>query len=221
MLKFDNVYFIIPARKGSKGLPFKNRKLFSKTADVIPPDLRSNVIVSTDDDEIKEKSQKYGFQIHNRDSISSNDYASIHDVVKKVINDFKLEDKIIVLLYLTYPERSFEDIKLALEFLNTQSAYSLLCKKKVLTHPYLCFLEQDDNKGKLLIKHPFYRRQDYPKCFEVSHFISIFLSNEVDKLCSQLYNDDTVFFQIEDVIDIDEQKDLRNYENKNHSRNWN
>ena len=102
MLKFDNVYFIIPARKGSKGLPFKNRKLFSKTADVIPPDLRSNVIVSTDDDEIKEKSQKYGFQIHNRDSISSNDYASIHDVVKKVINDFKLEDKIIVLLYLNH-----------------------------------------------------------------------------------------------------------------------
>ena len=125
------------------------------------------------------------------------------------------------MLYLTYPERTFKDIKAALEFLNTQSAYSLLCKKKVLTHPYLCFLEKDDNKGTLLIKHPFYRRQDYPKCFEVSHFIIIFYSNNVDKLCYQLYKDNNVFFQIEDVFDIDEQEELKNYENKNYRRKWN
>lgn len=220
MSTFDNVRFLIPARKGSKGLPFKNRKLFSITSDVIPNYLQNNVIISTDDNDIKNSAKNYGFQVHHRDEISSNDYASMHDVVKKVINDLALNNVVIIVLYLTYPERTFEDIENALEFFNKNFAKSLLCKKQVETHPYLCFLEKNEHHGELLIKHEFYRRQDYPKCFEVSHFISIFHSSEIDKLCNQLYNKDTIFFRIGNVIDVDEQGDLNKYENKDCSRNW-
>ena len=48
------IYYVIPARKGSKGLPFKNRKLFDITAKTIPDDAKPHTIVSTDDEHISE-----------------------------------------------------------------------------------------------------------------------------------------------------------------------
>ena len=44
------IHYIIPARKGSKGLPFKNRKLLHHTLNTLPSDVLSQVIVSTDDE---------------------------------------------------------------------------------------------------------------------------------------------------------------------------
>ena len=49
---FKNAWFVIPARKGSKGLPGKNRILLKYTIDTIPKDYHKKVIVSTDDIEI-------------------------------------------------------------------------------------------------------------------------------------------------------------------------
>ena len=51
--KINDCYFFIPARKGSKGLKLKNRKLLHYTIDTIPKEYRHLVYISTDDDEIK------------------------------------------------------------------------------------------------------------------------------------------------------------------------
>ncbi len=47
-----NTWFFIPARKNSKGIKNKNRKLLDFTIRQIPSHLHASTIVSTDDEEI-------------------------------------------------------------------------------------------------------------------------------------------------------------------------
>ena len=86
-----------------------------------------------------------------------------------------------------------------------------LCRKKTNSHPYLCFESLPKHKAKPVIEHTLYRRQDYPECFEVSHFISIFRTEELNKLSDQLYNENTIFYSIEDKIDVDHEEDFLKY----------
>ena len=44
---------VIPARRNSKGLPFKNRQLFRHTVDKIPNKFLKDIIVTTDDEVIR------------------------------------------------------------------------------------------------------------------------------------------------------------------------
>jgi CMP-N-acetylneuraminic acid synthetase len=74
---------------------------------------------------------------------------------------------------------------------------------------------KDGIGGKQVIKHNLYRRQDYPECFEISHYISIFNKNIIHNLNNNLYNKDTVYFSIDETIDVDTEKDLKNYNEKN------
>ena len=78
---------------------------------------------------------------------------------------------IIVMLYLTYPERKFSDINKILNIYKEKKINSLLCCVEPKSHPYLCLFKQDNNHGKQVIEHDMYRRQDYPECFEISHFM--------------------------------------------------
>lgn len=206
----DHLY-IIPARKGSKGFPLKNRKLFDFTAITLAGLEPRSVIVSTDDDEIITKAEEFGFQIHKRSPKNSDDYASLKDVVSEVILDFNIEDKLIHVLYLTYPERKFEDIENARRFFLEKNADSLLCRKLPKSHPYLCFESLPGDRAKPVVSHNLYRRQDYPECFEVSHFISMFKSQKLNQLKDQLYNQNTIFYNIEDKIDVDHEEDFLKY----------
>ena len=59
-----------------------------------------------------------------------------------------------------------------------------------------------------------YRRQDYPNCFEISHYVCIFKIFEIKLLNKNMYNDFTVFFPIEERLDVDTMKDLENFYDK-------
>ena len=69
-------------------------------------------------------------------------------------------------------------------------------------------------KGEQLIKHDLYRRQDYPNCFEISHFICIFEVSELNNLNKNMYNHDTVFYKIGEVVDVDELTDIEKFYDK-------
>ena len=86
-------------------------------------------------------------------------------------------------------------------------AKSLLCKEEIKDHPCLSMYELEENKGKQIISHDLYRRQDYPKCFRLSHFISIFDSREFSKLNNNLYNEGTLFFPVDLSLDVDTEND--------------
>jgi len=53
------MHYIIPARKDSKGIPFKNRKLFDYTAKTIPKSECKNTIVSSNDSQIISLAKEY------------------------------------------------------------------------------------------------------------------------------------------------------------------
>jgi CMP-N-acetylneuraminic acid synthetase len=204
------IKYIIPARRNSKGLPFKNRKLITYTLDNLPKHILADTILTTDDEKLLEIGLDYGVKCLNRNPTLALDKTS----TKEVILDLKYQgvitdEDIVVMLYLTYPQRNWLDITKALQFFNEEGAKSLLCRKELNgTHPYLYLLEVNDFMGRQLVPHNLYRRQDYPKVFEISHFISIFKVFELVNLNNNLYNNETVFYPIDDIIDVDTQKDL-------------
>ena len=206
---------IIPARLGSKGLPFKNRILFEKTASIIPQAKAQEVWVTTDDPEIEFQAKARGFNVINRPVELAQDESSVREVMLHAIRTIGLANRdLVLMLYLTYPERTWADVETATNFFLQYYQYgatdSLLCKKEAKSHPYLCLEETgiDSAFGKQITPHDLYRRQDYPTCFELSHYISIFEAGSIYKLNSNLYSNNTVFFKIGDAVDIDEQKDL-------------
>ena len=208
---------IIPARLGSKGLPFKNRKLFDFTAGIIPIDKQIDTWVTTNDDEIISKSANYNFNIIKRPAKLSSDTTSLHSVISHALSEMEAKtDELILVLYLTYPERTWKDVLGALDFFfeyyGKNISTSMLCRKETKTHPYLCLTEYGEEVfGRQFIQHDLYRRQDYPKCFELSHYICLFRADTLFKLNNNLYNNDTIFHKINDVIDIDTKDDLIKY----------
>ena len=205
---------IIPARKGSKGLPGKNAILIIHTLSTIPNYVKDNVIITTNDGKVI--NQSVGYKILLRNDKLSGDAISTKDVLLDVIQKYNIADEeIIMMLNLTYPERTWTDIESALNFFVDNNAKSLLCRVEPKSHPYLCMFSEDDNKGKQIVEHNLYRRQDYPECFELSHFICIFRANELEKLNKNLYNKDTIFYKIKRPVDVDTKEDLKKYYDKN------
>jgi len=213
------VKIVIPARRGSKGVPFKNRILLEHTLNIIPDSLKSDVIISTDDDFIIEKAKEYKVKAVRRSDKLSSDEASVKDVLINLIKNENIGcQQTIIMLYLTYPERTWEEVESILSFFNDNDAKSVLCKKEVKTHPHMCMFEAADGlRGEQVVRHNLYRRQDYPRCFEISHYMCAIKASEVNNLNKNLYNEDTFFYQIEDKIDIDYKKDLEAYNDKNNS----
>ena len=205
-----NFTILIPARGGSKGLPKKNQLLLEYTLDEIPPQYHKNVIVSTDDEQIIEKvSKKYNAcQIHLRSEKSARDTASIKECIQEVIGEFSIDGEV-VMLYLTYPNRKWSQVIDAMKWFRDQRALSLLCREEIDIHPYLCLYEKEHNKGKQVVSHDLYRRQDYPPCFKMCHMISIFTTKEFKKLNKNLYNKSTVYYKIDHALDVDTEADFK------------
>lgn len=205
---------IIPARLGSKGLPFKNRKLFKSTADTIPYSKKDSVWVTTDDPEIAKLSADWGFRLIRRPPELSSDEANIREVMQHAVEWIGSPTSDFLMLYLTYPQRTWAEIEAAFQYFKSfedqGKADSLLCRKEIKTSPYLMLEETDSTGtfGKQLVSHDLYRRQDYPKCFEISHYISIFRGPALVSLNKNMYGPKTVFWPIGDPVDVDTQKDL-------------
>ena len=198
----NNFKILIPARRNSKGLPFKNRKLFSSTADIVPDEYKNITYVFTDDEIIQGFGREYGFQVLDRNPESALDESTTKELMEDFCRNFS-ENQTIIMLYLTYPERTWDDVEKAIEAFSKTKAKSLLCKKQVKQTPYLMMYELENGRGKQVIQHNLSRRQDYRQCFEISHFISIIDSNELPNLNNNLYNEDTYFLPVRDVKDID------------------
>lgn len=213
----DNVSsIIIPAREGSKGVKHKNRFLLNFTLDELPKDILSKVIVSTDDNDIKDKVRRHSekIRIHDRSYESSTDGAPVSHCVEEALMYYEPNpESDVIVLYLTYPERTYSDIVQIYEWYIKNNFKSLLCRGDIdpHAHPYLCFIDNEDGTGVPLINHNLYRRQEYPKCFHVSHFISMFRVSEFDSLNHQLYNTETGFYTLDKKSDIDTHDDLRQF----------
>ena len=205
-------FFIIPARRDSKGLPFKNRKLLDYTINNIPIELHEKTIVTTNDEKIIEKLSATNINVLRRDEQLCLDDISIKDVMLDVVKKFQMKSNdTIVMLYLTSPDRKFSDIKKILGYYYERKIKTLTCCVEPKTHPYLVLFKKENQKGEQVVKHDLYRRQDYPECFEIRHFVCIFQVDEIQKLNSNMYNESTIFYKIDSNIDVDHENDLKEF----------
>ena len=204
-MSLQNCYLLIPARMGSKGFPLKNRELLKYTLDIIPEDMKSRAFVSTDDPQIKNMAFNSGVGVIDRPESLAQDETSMKDVLKHFIDIQKITCKEdVILLYLTYPERKWEDVEKIYGVFNKADEKSLVCCEQVEEHPYLCFHEKDNNKAELLVDHKFYRRQDYPSCVRLSMFVSCYNTEIVDNLHDLMFEEQTYFYKLENhKIDVD------------------
>lgn len=97
----QNNLCVIPARGGSKRIPRKNIKDFLGKPIIaysieaaIASGLFSEVMVSTDDEEIAEEAKKYGASVpFFRSQSNANDFATTYDVIEEVLLHYKEQNK--------------------------------------------------------------------------------------------------------------------------------
>lgn len=220
-MSFSNI--IIPARAGSKGWPGKNIRLFDHTASIIPPEYRSSVIVSTDDPTITGLAESYNFEVRDRPENLASDRSDTKSVVRDLVKEYKIKpSSTVIMLYLTYPNRTWDDVTGMYNTFTSSQARSMLCQQPVKTHPCLMMFPGPNSTGIQVVKHDLYQRQQYPECFELSHYICMFKPNELKKLNKNMYNEDTQYYSIERTIDVDCESDYNMYiESKNDSTDTN
>lgn len=169
---------VIPARGGSKGLPGKNIKMLAGKpliAYTIEAALKSglftNVVVSTDDEDIKEIALTYGAEVPflrpphlaQDDSMAVDAYLFTIDEMEKIVN--RSIDEIAVLLP-TSPLRTEEDIINAYELFKVKNADSVISYTQ--EHHPISWHRYMDEDGKLtpIFADTLGNRQD----FKISYF---------------------------------------------------
>jgi len=221
----NNIVGIIPARGGSKGIPRKNiRKLAGKplltyTAEAaFGSKLLNRIILSTEDEEIKQLGLKLGLDVpFIRPAKLAEDNTPSLPVIQHAVRTLEVDENyrsyVIVVLQPTSPLRTSEHIDEALEIFLSENADSLVSVTEV-THnmnPYSVmrlkkdgtiepFLKYDENKNLRQVKPVFYARNG----------AAIYICSYeclIDK--NSLFGDSTLpyFMKKEDSFDLDDEVD--------------
>ena len=210
------IFAVIPARKSSKRIKNKNKKLFagkhlvewsmiaSKKSKLI-----NDVVVSTDDKAIKEISKKYKINVPKlRPKILSNDKASMLSVLKYIVREKKIkDDEIIVLLQPTSPLRDNIHIDEAIKKFFKLKAKSLVSvvETPIYFHPHKLL----NIKKNFLIPHS---SKESLSSFKLKNSKKIFTKNGPAILITygsnikknDLYKNPVAYYEMkpEDSIDI-------------------
>lgn len=175
---------VIPARGGSKGVPRKNIKelggkpliyyTIEAARDVFED---KHIIVSTDDEEIKEVVEKIGLKVpFLRPAELATDKAGTQDVLKHAIQHVKDSGYFpdtLILLQPTSPFRTAKHIKEALGLYH-KGLDMVVSVKETKSNPYyVLFEENEDGYLRKSKEGNFTRRQDVPKVWEYNGAIYI------------------------------------------------
>ena len=131
---------LIPARKNSKGLKYKNRLLFNNTANFVKKlKFIDKILVSSDDPQILKKALDFNFFIHKRKKKYAKDDTSIKKTIINICEElnFDLTDNI-WLFYLPIVKRSIKDFERAL-FYAQKRQFKSMCtfyESDYKYHPY-------------------------------------------------------------------------------------
>ncbi len=211
---------IIPARGGSKRLPRKNLlDLHGKPLIAWSIEAGLNcryidkVVVSSDDDEILEISQKFGADILKRPTELANDTAKSFDAIEHTIKSLKLYYDYIVLLQPTSPLRESKHIDESIELLEKKDADAVISVCEV-EHSPLWSNTLDDTlsmKGFLRDEVLHKRSQDIEKYYRINGAIYIC---KTEKLIEEksFFLKDNIFAYVmdrESSVDIDEEVDFK------------
>ena len=144
------IVVLIPARGGSKGIPYKNIKKFANLPLILhtinyakSSKYIDKIIVSTDDQKIKKIVKNENVTVLKRPSNLATDHSTTESVIKHFITVTDLKPDIIVLLQATSPYRPRNSLNIAIEKFISNDYDSLLsiCP----THHFFWKIENDKN----------------------------------------------------------------------------
>lgn len=210
---------IIPARGGSKRLPRKNvldlngKPLMAHTIEAgLKSKYIDKVIVSSDDEEILNISQKYGALTIKRPDRLASDTATTFDAIKHAIENTNEHDYI-VLLQPTSPLRDENHIDEAIELLEAKGADAVVSVCEMDHSPlWSNTLPEDANMSMFLRDEVLNKRsQDLEKYYRLNGAIYIC---KTEKLLEEesFFLKENIFSYVmdrESSVDIDEEIDFK------------
>lgn len=216
-------YFLIPARAGSKGIMDKNlvdlggHPLIQWTIDAALEAAKAydgaRVCVTSEDRKILDIAEACGAIPHQRPAHLADDQASMLGVVRDFFRRHEDAHEI-VLLFPTCPFRTASTIKNAVAAfesgpLNAEHD-SLMSVAAFNGRPYGGVMIVNGKLEYAESAEAFYRKQDTPKLYHANGAIFIMRRGIVDKLNTQLFNKDTVPYEMYGIenLDIDTPFDL-------------
>lgn len=186
--------YLIPARRGSKGIPHKNIKEFcGKPLITYAIDIAralttdENICVSTEDDEILAVVESYGLKVpFKRPDELATDFAGTYGVLLHALDYYHslgTHYDVLVLLQPTSPFRRVEDVKEALKIYEP-TLDMVVGVKETTANPYYNCFEEDENG---FLKHAkgkgeFARRQDAPQAWEYNGAVYVINVNSLKKM---------------------------------------
>ena len=213
---------VIPARSGSKGLKDKNIKelcglpLCAWTINAAKASgIFDEIHFSTDSRKYADIAGKYGASVpFLRDSELASDTASSWDVIKAVIAKYEMMKRnfdAVMLLQPTVPFRSAEDIRSALEMLESRNANAVVSVTEPDHSPLWCAPLPED--GNMYVFHERFRhltaRQKLEKHFSLNGAVYLVRIPYL-KSCGDVYEDRCYAYVMprERSFDIDDQLDF-------------
>lgn len=210
---------VIPARKGTKRFPHKNRKFFAHTADFIDREgWFDRVVVSTDDEVVADLAKERGYEVHARPAELAGDAVSIKAVFVRVASDLRLPPEAVLwLFYLPLVFKRSDDFRKARELMASSATESLCGFVPAKTHPYNCW-RWDERSARLsqFVPNDAFRSQDLPPAWMHHHYVCASRVRELPELNSELLNERTRPYFIDrgafdSLIEIDTPEDYERW----------
>ena len=219
----QQVLAIIPARGGSKGIPYKNLRLlrekpliqhaidYAKSSKYI-----NTIVVSTDSDKIADESVRQGVKVIKRPESLAGDRALVIDAIRHAVDEcgkqYNFYPDIIVLLECTSPIKSVNEIDRAIEIFSRNEADSVATFRESAISPHRLW-RVEENVVTPFIKesNPFLPRQSQPKGYQLTGQL---YAITIEALNRDLNNPSILVGKVfpiiteTEVIDIDQEIDL-------------
>lgn len=218
-----NIIAFIFARGGSKGLKnknllkFRNRSLLGHSIlQAKRSKLIKKVFVSTDNLKIKKEAIKYQALVpflrpKNLSGDKSPEINSWKHAVNYLNNKLNIFPDYIVSVPTTSPLRNISDINKCIREAINKKLDLVTAITKSQKNPYFNMLEMKKKKFKIIKKNKnFYRRQDAPKCFDMTTACYVF-NPEYIKRTNNIFSGKIGYIEIprDRAIDIDDNFDYR------------
>lgn len=215
---------VVPARKGSKGVPGKNRALFGLLADFIDASgLFDATILTTDDEDLIARAAARGYLARRRPDALASDSASIkqafvdlaaHPPMPLAPHDY------LWLLFIPLVWREIGDFRDARAIVDARRPAGLCSFIPVKNHPYSAW-RIDAGAGRIekYIDNDYYNRQDFPPAWENYNHLSCVRVADLPRANANLVCSDTwpVLLDHEyadKLVEIDEPEDFRRWRAK-------
>lgn len=216
-----NVVALIPARGGSKSVPYKNlyplggKPLLAwpiETA-LATPEIDS-IYVSTDDERISACARDHGAKVHQRPAELASDTALVADTVRHLYSELTARSEgidIFVLLEATSPFRTPEMIRRCLKRMVDEDLDSIATFHRAEVNPWRTWQISDGEPSPFIPGAiPWLPRQKLPDAYQLNGAVYAFrpdrLPADTPRLLFGKLGAEIV--DANDVIDIDEQKDF-------------